>query len=102
MADLPFPILQGIAALRRTVGAAALAAQLLIVPQTARGTERRGRGLAALTEKERLLVVILIGAELFHHGHDLLDVPEPGRGSEKATDEGFDLRRSGSTERRSL
>ena len=102
MADPLFPILQGIAALRRTVGTAALAAQLLIVPQTARGTERRGRGLAALTEKERLLVVILIGAELFHHSNDLLDAPEPGRGSEKATDEGFDLRRLDSTERRRL
>ena len=81
--------------MRRTVGTAALGAQLLIVPQTARGTDCRGRGLAALTEKERLLVVILIGAELFHHGNELLDVPEPRRGSEKATDEGFDLRRCG-------
>jgi len=87
--------------LRRTVGTAALAAQLLIVPQTAARTVVVA-GLAALTEKERLLVVILIGAELFHHSDDLLDVPKPGRGSEKATDEGFDLRRSGSTERRSL
>ncbi len=87
--------------MRRTVGTAALGAQLLIVPQTARGTDCRGRGLAALTEKERLLV-ILIGAELFRNGNDLLDVPEPGRDSEKATDEGFDLRRLGSTERRRL
>jgi len=87
--------------LRRTVGTAALGAQLLIVPQTARGTDCRGRGLAALTEKERLLV-ILIGAELFRNGNDLLDVPEPGRDSEKATDEGFDLRRYGAAKQRSL
>ena len=66
------------------------------------GTDCRGRGLTALTEKERLLVVILIGAELFHHSNDRLDVPEPGRGSEKATDEGFDLRRYGAAKRRSL
>lgn len=31
-----FPIVRGMAALRRTIGAAALAVQLLIVPQTAR------------------------------------------------------------------
>lgn len=39
--------------------------------------------------------MILIGAELFHHWNNLLDALGLGGGSEKATDEGFDLRRSG-------